>query len=76
MLLGRRGLPRDEYFAELAPRLRRAISNDATCWHTLDPHTRLLTSDAPHELIDHGVYTPETAGAAGELIVRSEYLVP
>jgi DNA-binding CsgD family transcriptional regulator len=76
VLLGRRGLPRDEYFAELAPRLRRAIANDATCWHTLDPHTRLLTSDAPHELIDHGIYTPETAGAAGELLVRSEYLVP
>lgn len=76
MLLGRRGLPREQYFAELAPRLRRAIANDATCWHTLDPHTRLLTSDAPHELIERGVFTAETASAAGELIVRSEYLVP
>ena len=75
-LLTRRGLPRDAYFAEVAPRLRRVIDNDATCWHTLDPHTRLLTSDAPRELIERGVYTPETAHEAGELLVRSEYLVP
>ena len=46
-LLGARGLPRKEFFAELAPRLRNVIDNDASCWHTLDPHTRLLTSDAP-----------------------------
>jgi DNA-binding CsgD family transcriptional regulator len=76
VLLGLRGLPRDEYFSELAPRLRRVVDSDATCWHTLDPHTRLLTSDAPRELIEHGVYTPETAREAGELLVRSEYLVP
>jgi DNA-binding CsgD family transcriptional regulator len=76
VLLGGRGLPRDEYFAELAPRLRRVIDNDASCWHTLDPHTRLLTSDAPAELIERGIYTAETAAAAGELLVRSEYLVP
>jgi DNA-binding NarL/FixJ family response regulator len=75
-LLAGRGLPRDEFFAELAPRLRRVVDNDATCWHTLDPQTRLLTSDAPAELIEHGIYTPHTAPAAGELIVRSEYLVP
>jgi hypothetical protein len=76
VLLGRRGLGRDAFFAELAPRLRRVIDNDASCWHTLDPHTRLLTSDAPHELIERGVYTPDTARAAGELLVRSKYLVP
>ncbi len=76
VLLGTRGLPRDEYFAELAPRLRRVIDNDASCWHTLDPHTRLLTSDAPAELIERGIYTAETAAAAGELLVRSEYLIP
>lgn len=75
-LLGAQGLPREEYFAELAPRLRRVIDNDATCWHTLDPHTRLLTSDSPDELIERGIYTAETAAAAGELLVRSEYLVP
>src|SRR6476469_4442823 len=75
-LVGRRGLGREAYFAQLAPRLRRVIDNDASCWHTLDPHTRLLTSDAPHELIERGIYTPQTAGAAGELLVRSEYLVP
>ena len=75
-LLGARGLPRDEYFAELAPRLRRVIDNDASCWHTLDPHTRLMTSDAPAELVERGIFTAETATAAGELLVRSEYLVP
>jgi DNA-binding CsgD family transcriptional regulator len=75
-LLGARGLPRDEYFAQLAPRLRRVIENDATCWHTLDPHTRLMTSDAPAELVERGIFTAETASAAGELLVRSEYLVP
>jgi DNA-binding CsgD family transcriptional regulator len=75
-LLGTRGLPRDEYFAELAPRLRRVIDNDASCWHTLDPHTRLMTSDAPAELVERGIFTAETATAAGELLVRSEYLVP
>jgi hypothetical protein len=35
-VLGARGLPRNEFFAELAPRLRKVIANDATCWHTLD----------------------------------------
>src|ERR1700743_630425 len=54
--LGARGLPRGEYFAELAPRLRRAVANDASCWHTLDPQTRLLTSDEPREMIERGIY--------------------
>jgi len=75
-LLGARGLPRDEYFAQLAPRLRRVVDNDASCWHTLDPHTRLMTSDEPAELVERGIFTAETATAAGELLVRSEYLVP
>ena len=74
-LLASRGLPRTEFFAELAPRLRRVIGNDATCWHTLDPQTGLMTSDTPDELIDRGVFTPEEAPAAGELVVRSEYIV-
>ncbi|MBS1844359.1 MAG: helix-turn-helix transcriptional regulator [Actinobacteria bacterium] len=74
-VLGGRGLPRNEYFAELAPRLRRVVDSDASCWHTLDPQTRLLTSDEPSELIDRGIYTPEAAAAAGELLVRSEYIV-
>ncbi len=73
-VLGTRGLSRAEYFAELAPRLRRAVASDATCWHTLDPQTRLLTSDEPRELIESGIYTEETVAAAGEVIVRSEYL--
>ena len=74
-LLGSRGLPRHEFFAELSPRLRNVVDNDASCWHTLDPQTRLMTSDAPGELIDRGIFTPEEAPAAGELLVRSEYIV-
>jgi DNA-binding CsgD family transcriptional regulator len=74
-LLSARGLPRKEFFAELAPRLRNVIDNDASCWHTLDPHTRLMTSDSPDELIERGVFAPDEAPAAGELLVRSEYLV-
>jgi len=74
-VLSARGLPRSEFFAELGPRLRHVIDNDATCWHTLDPHTRLLTSDSPDELIERGIFAPEETPAAGELIVRSEYVV-
>ncbi len=74
-LLGSRGLPREELFGELSPRLRNVIDNDASCWHTLDPSTRLLTSDAPRELIERGVLALDEAPAAGELIVRSEYMV-
>lgn len=72
--LGERGLSREEYFAELAPRLRRALPSDGSCWHTIDPQTRLLTSDEPRELIDRGILDPDTAAAAGEVIVNSEYL--
>ena len=74
-LLSSRGLPRKEFFAELAPRVRTVVDNDASCWHTLDPHTRLLTSDDPAELIGRGVLTPEQGPGAGELIVRSEYMI-
>ena len=75
-LLGRRALPREQYFGEVAARLRRVIDCDATCWHTLDPQTGLMTSDAPHELITEGVFTPQTAADAGAGIVASEYFVP
>ena len=74
-VLGSRGLPREQFFAELSPRLRNVIDNDASCWHTLDPSTRLLTSDAPKELIERGVFALDETPAAGELIVRSEYMV-
>jgi DNA-binding CsgD family transcriptional regulator len=74
-VLGARGLPREEFFAELSPRLRKTIDNDASCWHTLDPSTRLLTSDAPKELVERGVFALDDTPAAGELIVRSEYMV-
>ena len=51
------------------------VDCDATCWHTLDPQTRLITSDAGQELIDAGVYTPENIADAGALILASEYFV-
>src|SRR5581483_2949196 len=73
--LAARGLPRAELFRELAPRLRRVIDSNATCWHTLDPYTRLMTSDSPEELIERGVFTAESAPAAGEMMARSEYLI-
>lgn len=73
-VLGTRGLSRSDYFAELGPRLRRAVPSDATCWHTLDPQTRLLTSDEPRELVEQGIYTTDTVAAAGEVLVRSEYM--
>ena len=74
-LLGSRGLSRQGFFAELSPRLRKVIDNDASCWHTLDPHTRLMTSDSPHELVERGVFAPEETQAAGELLLRSEYVI-
>jgi DNA-binding CsgD family transcriptional regulator len=74
-VLASRGLPRETYYRELAARLRRAFEFDAACWHTLDPQTGLLTSDAPEELIENGVFTLESVPAAGAAIVRSEYLV-
>ncbi len=74
-VLAARGLPRQEYFAELNPRLRRVVASDSMCWHTLDPHTRLMTSDSPDEFVATGVFTSETVGAAGELMARSEYLI-
>src|SRR3954447_16008164 len=74
-LLGTRALPRDDYFREVAARLRRVVDCDATCWHTLDPETGLMTSDSPEELIGSGVFTAETAPHAGAGIVASEYLI-
>ena len=74
-LLGQRGLPREEYYGEVAARLRRVLDNDATCWHTLDPQTRLITSDAGQELIDAGVFTPTNIADAGAVILASEYLI-
>ena len=73
-VLAGRGLPRAEFFREVAGRLRRVVEADATCWHTLDPETLVMTSDAPEELIEQGVFTPEGAVAAGAGIVASEYL--
>ena len=75
-VLGRRGLARREYYAEVTARLRRVFDCDAACWHTLDPETRLITSDAPDELISAGVFTEATAPEAGAKLVASEYFIP
>jgi DNA-binding CsgD family transcriptional regulator len=75
-LLGRRGLPRERYYREVTDRLRRVFDCDAACWHTLDPDTRLITSDASDELVSTGVYTPETVADAGARMIASEYFVP
>ncbi len=71
--LGARGLPREDYYAEVAARLRRVVPNAAACWHTVDPQTHLLTSDSPSELITRGVLTADAAAQAGQGIVASEY---
>jgi DNA-binding CsgD family transcriptional regulator len=71
--LGVRGLPREEYYAEVTARLRRVVPSAAACWHTIDPQTNLLTSDSPTELISNGVLTLESATAAGQAIIASEY---
>jgi hypothetical protein len=73
--LGTRALRPEAYFDEVSARLRRAVPSHANCWHTLDPETRLLTSEAPGELVRSGVYSAATAPAAGQLVVNSEYIV-
>jgi DNA-binding CsgD family transcriptional regulator len=73
-VIGSRALPREQYYREVAARLHREIDCDALCWHTLDPETLLLTSDGPEELISSGVYTVETAPAAGAMLVSCEYM--
>jgi len=70
-----RGLPREQYFREVSARLRRVLHCDAACWHTIDPQLQLMTSDAPEELIETGVFTAESAPAAGAAVVASEYLL-
>jgi DNA-binding CsgD family transcriptional regulator len=74
-VLAGRGLARQDYYRELAARLRRAIDFDAACWHTLDPQTLLMTSDAPEELLENGFLRLEDAPAVGPRLVASEYLV-
>ena len=71
--VGRRGLARDDYFAEVGARLRRVVDCDALCWHTVDPMTRLLTGDVSADLVEAGVFTAETVYAAGEAVVSGEY---
>jgi DNA-binding CsgD family transcriptional regulator len=73
--LGARALAPEAYFEEVSARLQHAVPSQANCWHTLDPETCLLTSEAPEELIASGIFSPETAPAAGQMIVHSEYIV-
>jgi DNA-binding CsgD family transcriptional regulator len=73
--IGARALAPEAYFQEVSARLQRAVPSQANCWHTLDPQTHLLTGEAPAELIESGVFSAQTAPAAGQVIVSSEYLV-
>jgi hypothetical protein len=68
-----RGLPRDEYYRELAARLRRTMAIDATCWHGVDPRTLLLTTASPEELLQHGFVSAETLPPAAQAFWASEY---
>jgi DNA-binding CsgD family transcriptional regulator len=71
--LGGRGLPRDVYFEELGARLRRTLPIDAACWHGLDPHTLLLTTANPVELVDRGFLSVQTEPLAARAVIASEY---
>jgi len=68
-----RGLPRDEYYRELAARLRRTIAIDATCWHGVDPRTLLLTTASPEELLQRGFLSAETLPPAAQAFWACEY---
>lgn len=71
--LALRGLPRDQLHAELAWRIRRAVRVDAACWHGLDPHTLLMTTADPVELLQQGYLTPENEPDAARAVLSSEY---
>jgi DNA-binding CsgD family transcriptional regulator len=71
--LALRGLPRDQLHSELASRIRRAVRVDAACWHGLDPHTLLMTTADPVELLQQGYLTPENEPDAGRTVLSSEY---
>ena len=60
---------------ELAARLRRVIDNDATCWHTLDPTHAPDDQRRAAELIERGIFTPDSAPAPARAASRSEYLI-
>ena len=75
-VLAGRGLARQDYYRELAARLRRTIEFDAACWHTLDPQTLLMTSDAPEELLENGFLRLEDAPAVGPRLVTRFALPP
>ena len=68
-----RGLPRDQLQSELASRLRRSVRVDAACWHGLDPHTLLMTTADPVELLAGGYLTPASEPDAAHSVLASEY---
>ena len=71
--LALRGLPRDQLHSELASRVRRAVRVDAACWHGLDPHTLMMTTADPVELLEQGYLTPENEPDAARAVLSSEY---
>ena len=71
--LALRGLPPDQLHSELASRIRRVVRVEAACWHGLDPHTKLLTTADPVELLQQGYLAPETEADAARVVLSSEY---
>lgn len=71
--LALRGLPRDQLHSELASRIRRTVRVDAACWHGLDPHTLLMTTADPVELLQQGYLTPQSEPDAARTVLASEY---
>ena len=72
----RRGLPREQYFRELAARLRRVDRLRRACAGTRSiPQTRLMTSDAPRGADRARASSrPRRRRRPARLIVASEYI--
>src|SRR5436305_14724646 len=51
-LLALRAPTRAEFFDEAAARLKRAVSFDGACWHSLDPGSDLITQHRLQDLPD------------------------
>src|SRR5262245_42558513 len=47
---------------------------DAMCWHGLDPHSGLLTTANPEELLGGNFLTPDGEAGAARAVVTSEYV--
>ncbi len=71
--LGTLALPYADLHREITDCIRRLVPIDAACWHGLDPHTVLVTTADPVELLANGFLTPETEMMAAGSVLASEY---